>query len=67
MEKNIDNFMSELDRGIYADEQRNLVGRYFKFDEHGRSGDEAAAAAIEYAREVARLTVCEYHEWLTKR
>lgn len=57
MSKDIKEFMNLLDRGDFADQQRDLVERYRKEDPSINTG------AMEFAREIAKLTVKQYHEW----
>lgn len=67
MDKDFDDFLHEVEHGVYAEDQDDLVRRYHDPDAKGRSGDQASTEAIEYARAVVRLTLREYHEWIKRR
>ncbi len=65
MDKNIEDFFAELDRGAFWDQQSELINEYL--EKCGDTEDPVLlnAAAMEYARRVSWLTVRQYHEWVT--
>lgn len=59
-----DDFLKQLDSS-YARE--DLAERYRATFRDGMSAEEAAAVAMEYAREISLLTVEDYHRWFISR
>lgn len=60
MAKDFKEFAALLDRGEYAERREELAARFTKQE------PSVDRAAMEYAREVALLTVELYHEWLSE-
>lgn len=65
MGKDLDEFISELDRGKYWDEQAKLTNAYLETCKDITDPVALHAAAMEYARRVSILTVSQYHDWIT--
>lgn len=65
MMENIDEFIRELDRGKYWEEQAELTRSYVEGCKDVTDPVVLHAAAMEYARRVSILTVSQYHDWIT--
>lgn len=59
-----DDFLKQLDSSYLRED---LTERYRAMFRDGMSAEEAAAVAMEYAREVSLLTVEQYHRWAISR
>ena len=53
-------FLKQLDSSYLRED---LTERYRAMFRDGMSAEEAAAVAMEYAREISLLTVEQYHRW----
>lgn len=59
-----DDFLKQLDSSYLRED---LTERYRAMSRDGMSTEEAAAVAMEYAREISLLTVEQYHRWVISR
>lgn len=59
-----DDFLKQLDSSYLRED---LTERYRAMFRDGMSAEEAAAVAMEYAREISLLTVEDYHRWFISR
>lgn len=59
-----DDFLKQLDSSYLRED---LTERYRAMFRDGMSAEEAAAVAMEYAREISLLTVEQYHRWFISR
>lgn len=57
-------FLKQLDSSYLRED---LTERYRAMFRDGMSAEEAAAVAMEYAREISLLTVEQYHRWVISR
>lgn len=57
-------FLKQLDSSYLRED---LTERYRAMFRDGMSTEEAAAVAMEYAREISLLTVEQYHRWVISR
>lgn len=65
MNKDLEEFISELDHGKYWDEQAKLTNVYLESCKDVTDPVVLHSAAMEYARRVSILTVSQYHDWIT--
>lgn len=69
MDKNFDDFLNEIESGKYYEERTDLLNRLYdpiKRKGAATTGSEAAAFAAEYSREISKLTIREYHDWMSR-
>lgn len=65
MDRHFKDFLLELDRGKYWEEQAGLTSAYMESCKDVTDPVVLHAAAMEYARRVSILTVSQYHDWVT--